>query len=158
MCAMDELLYGESCCQGEDLIMELAEWTRERSRLANAFGRVRLAVAWARAAHFKFSRQILRQLCGFFEHQRRVQFEGCVEEPLYKLTAVLLAPKWSCLLQRIVLQDALSEVMKVFPPMKPRACVKDISAFMEVRNEESRGLVEKVVRAMRRKCTKAVNH
>ena len=51
---------GESCFQGEDLIMELAEWITERSRLANAFGRVRLAVAWARAAHFKFSRQILR--------------------------------------------------------------------------------------------------
>ena len=26
MCALDELLYGESCFQGEDLIMELAEW------------------------------------------------------------------------------------------------------------------------------------
>ena len=38
MCAMDELLYGESCSQGKDLIMELADWTRERSRLANAFG------------------------------------------------------------------------------------------------------------------------
>ena len=85
-----------------------------------------------------------------FEHQRRVQFEGCVAEPLYTLTAVLLAPKWSCLLLRIVLQDALSEVMKVYPPMKPKACVDDISAFMEVRNEESRGLVEKVGRAMRR--------
>ena len=143
-------LYGESGSQGEDLIMELAEWTRERSRLANAFGRVRLPVAWARAAHFKFCRQILRELCGFFEHQRRVQFAGCVAEPLYTLTAVLPTPKWSCLLRRIVLQDALSEVMKVYPPMKPKACVDDISAFMEVRNEESRGLVEKVGRAMRR--------
>ena len=150
MCALDELLYGESCSQGEDLIMELAEWTRERSPLANAFGRVRLPVAWARAAHFKFSRQILRWLCGYFEHQRRVQFEGCVAEPLYTLTAVLPAPKWSGLLLRIVLQDALSEVMKVYPPMKPKACVDDISAFMDVRNEEFRGLVEKVSMAMRR--------
>ena len=35
--------------------------------LATAFERVSLPVAWARAALFKLSKQILRQLCGYFE-------------------------------------------------------------------------------------------
>ena len=45
--------------------------------LAKEFGRVRLFMVWAWAAHFSFPRKILRVLCGYFEHQRRVQFEGC---------------------------------------------------------------------------------
>ena len=47
-----------------------------------------------------------------FEHQRRVQFEGCVVELLEAIMAILPGSKWSCLLLRIVLQDALSEVTK----------------------------------------------
>ena len=60
-------------------------------------------------------RKILRVLCGYFEHQRRVQFEGCVAEPLQTITAILPGSKWSCMLLRIVLQDALSEVTKKSP-------------------------------------------
>ena len=56
---------------------------------------------------------ILRVLCGYFEHQRRVQFEGCVAEPLQTITATLRGSKRRCLLLRVVLQDTLSEVMKV---------------------------------------------
>ena len=78
--------------------------------LANAFERVSLPVVWAWATHFSFPRKILRVLYGHFEHQRRVQFEGCVAEPLQTITAILPGSKWSCLLLRIVLQDALSEV------------------------------------------------
>ena len=62
-----------------------------------------------------FPRKILRVLCGYFEHQRRAQFEGCVAEPLQTITAILPGFKWSCLLLRIVLQDALSEVMNKLP-------------------------------------------
>ena len=39
-----------------------------------------------------------------------MQFEGCAAEPLRTITAILPASKWSCLLLRILLQDALSEV------------------------------------------------
>ena len=47
--------------------------------LAKVFERVSLPVVWAWATHFSFPRKILlRVLCGYFEHQRRVQFEGCV--------------------------------------------------------------------------------
>ena len=44
--------------------------------LAKAFERVSLPVVWAWATHFSFPRKILRVLCGYFEHPRRVQFEG----------------------------------------------------------------------------------
>ena len=46
--------------------------------LAKAVERVSLPVVWACATHFSFPRKILRVLCGYFEHRRRVQFEGCV--------------------------------------------------------------------------------
>ena len=52
----------------------------------------------------------MRVLCGYSEHQRRVQFEGCAGEPLTTITAILPRSKWSRLLLRIVLQDAFSEV------------------------------------------------
>ena len=55
--------------------------------LAKAFERVSLPVVWAWATHFRFPRKILRVLCGYFEHQRRVQFEGCATEPLTTITA-----------------------------------------------------------------------
>ena len=51
-------------------------------------------------------------LCGYFEHQKRVQFEGCVTEPLQTISAILPGSKGSCLLLRIVSQDALSDVTK----------------------------------------------
>ena len=60
-------------------------------------------VAWAWATHFSFPRKILRVLCGYFEHQRRVQFKGCAAERLTIITAILPGTKWSCLLLRIVL-------------------------------------------------------
>ena len=49
--------------------------------LAKAFERVS-RWSWAWATHFSFPRKILRVLCGYVEHQRRVQFEGCAAEPL----------------------------------------------------------------------------
>ena len=41
--------------------------------LAKAFERVSLPVVLAWTTHFSFLRKILRVLCGYFEHQRRVQ-------------------------------------------------------------------------------------
>ena len=92
------------------------------SDLSKAFERVSLLVvwAWAWATHFCFPKKILRVLCGYFEHQRCVQFEGCAAEPLTTITAILPGSKWSCLLLRNVLQDALSEVTKMYPSLKLR--------------------------------------
>ena len=41
------------------------------------------------------------------------------------ITAILPGSKWSCFLLRTVLQDALSEVMKVNPLLKPKVFVDD---------------------------------
>ena len=97
---------------------------------AKAFERVSLLVVWAWATHFSFPRKILRVLCGYFEHQRRVQFEGCAGEPL-QITAILSGSKWSCLHLGIVLQDALSEVTKNYTHLKLRVFVDDITALVK---------------------------
>ena len=55
---------------------------------------------------------LVLDLAKAFERVRRVLFEGCVAEPLQTITAILPGSKWSCLLLRTVLQDALSEVTK----------------------------------------------
>ena len=68
--------------------------------LVTALERVSLPVVWP-ATHCNLSRKVLRVLCGYFEHQRRVQFEGCVAEPLRTITAILPGSKWSCLLIRL---------------------------------------------------------
>ena len=88
------------------------------SRGWKAFERVSLPVVLAWATHFCFPKKILRVLCGYFEHQRRVQFEGCAAGPLQTITAILPGSKWSCSLLRIVLQDALSEVTKNVPSVE----------------------------------------
>ena len=84
--------------------------------LVKTFERVSLPAVRARATHVDFPRKILRVLCGYFEHHQRVHFEGCVAEPLQTITAILPGPRWSCLLLRVVLQDALSEVEKIPAP------------------------------------------
>ena len=50
--------------------------------LAKAFERVSLPAVWECATHFTFPTKILRVLFGYLEHERRVQFEGSVAEPL----------------------------------------------------------------------------
>ena len=99
--------------------------------LAEAFERVRLPVVWAWVTHFSFPRKILRVLCGYFEHQRRVQFEGFAAEPLRTITVILPVSKLSCLLLRIVLQDALSEVTKIYLTLMLRVFVADIRAIFK---------------------------
>ena len=60
--------------------------------LAKAFERVSLLVVWAWATHFIFPTKILR-VCGYFEHQRQVQFAGGVLQPLQTITAILPGSK-----------------------------------------------------------------
>ena len=97
--------------------------------LAKAFERVGLPVVWEWATHFSFPRKIWWVLCGYFEHQRRVQFERCVAEPLKTISATLPGSKWSCLLLGIALQDALSEVTQIYLPLNLRVFVDDITAL-----------------------------
>ena len=80
----------------------------------------------------------MRVLCGYFEHPRRVQFEGYVAVPLQTIT-ILLGSKRSLLSFRSVLQDALS-VMKVSPPVQLKV--------VRGRNKQLPG-AEEVSKAMR---------
>ena len=104
-----------------------------------------LSGLWTWATHVSFPRKILWVLCGYFKHQRRVQFEGCAAEPLRTITAILPHSKWSCLLLRIVLQDALSEVTKFYPPLKLRVLL-----LME-KNKEVAEMAKKVKEEVERK-------
>ena len=84
---------------------------------------------------------------GYFEHQ----FEGCAAEPLTTITAVLPGSKWSCLLVRIVLQDALDGVTKIYPPLKLRVFVDDITALLMMKNKVVAELAKKVVKKLKKK-------
>ena len=66
--------------------------------------------SWCLSSHV-----IWRVPCGDFEHQRRVQFQGCDAKRLQTHHAILFGSGWSCLFLPTVLQDALSEVIKVLP-------------------------------------------
>ena len=116
---------------------------------ATALDRVSLPIVCAWATHFDFTRTMLRVLCGYFEHRRCVHVEGCVAEPLQTITAILPGSKWSCLHLRIVLQDALSEVMKVYPTLKLKVFVDELTAFMVERNKELASIAEKVLKLIK---------
>ena len=60
-----------------------------------------------------------------------MQFEGCVAEPLRTISAIFPGSKWSCLLLRIVLQDALSEVTPIYLPPMLKVFVDDITALLK---------------------------
>ena len=51
------------------------------------------------------------------------------------VTAFLPGSKWSCLLLRIALQDALSEVTKIYTSSKLRVFVDDIRAIRSGGND-----------------------
>ena len=78
-----------------------------------------------------------------------MQFEGCVAVLLQTNTAILPGSKWSCLLLRIVLQDALSEVTKIYQPVKLRVFVDDITALLIGRNKEVAEMAKKVMRKLK---------
>ena len=58
--------------------------------------------------------------------------------------------KWSCLLLRPVLQDALSEVTNICAPLTLRVLLDDFTAFMNGRNKEFVEMAEKVLRKLER--------
>ena len=93
---MEELsaLCGRLCLRWKDVWETLLEmerftfhavWKRSRNDstgawLCESLRASQLVWAWARHVHFPKNKT--RMLCWYFEHQRRVQFGGCVAEPL----------------------------------------------------------------------------
>ena len=80
-----------------------------------------------------------------------MQFEGCVAEPLQTITAILPGSKWSCLLLLIVLLDALSEVAKIYPPLKLRVVVDDITALLIEVTEMAKKVMKKLKEEVEKK-------
>ena len=56
----------------------------------------------------------------------------------------------ACLLVRIVLQDALSEVTKIHPPLKLRVFVGDITALLKGRNKKLVEMTETVLNMLKK--------
>ena len=77
--------------------------------LAKAFQKVQLMAVWQWVLWFKFPR-VLRVLCGYFVHQRRVRCERTFSERLSIVTAVFPRSKLSILLSSVVLQDTMTKV------------------------------------------------
>ena len=77
--------------------------------LAKAFERVSLVV-WAWATHFQFPKEDLASAVQVF----RASEASAVRRMRGGATAILPGSKWSCLLLRIVLQDALCGVTKIY--------------------------------------------
>ena len=91
---------------------------------------MQLGVVWACAMHLGLPQRILHVHCRYFQHQRRVLFEGCVADPLQTITAILPDPTWSVFLSGMVMQDAMSEVWMVDPQVKLKVFVDDISFML----------------------------
>ena len=109
--------------------------------LVEALARVSLPV-WAWATHFNLPRKVLRVLCGYFAHQRRVQFEPSV--------TAILGSKWSCLFLRMVFQDALSEAMKLSPLLKLKVFfVDEYHSLVSRTTQKSAGIEEKVLKSVK---------
>ena len=70
-----------------------------------------------------------------------MEFQGCAAEPLKAITAILPGSKWSCLLQ-----DALSDVTKTYPPPKLRVFVDDITALLMEKNKAVVEMAKKVMK------------
>ena len=83
-----------------------------------------------------------------------MQFEGCAVKPLTTITAIMPGSKWSCLLLRIVLQDALSEVTKIYPSLKLRVFVDDITALVKGKNKEVAEMAKKLMKKLKEEVEK----
>ena len=75
-----------------------------------------------------------------------MQFEGCA---LTTITAILPGSKWSCLLLRIVLQDAFGEVTDMYPSLELMVFVDDVTALVKGRDKEVAEMAKKVMKKLK---------
>ena len=66
-------------------------------------------------------------------------------DPLHTITVILPGSKGSCVLLRIVLEDAFSEVLKVCPPSRLEVFVDDTNHHVWSKNQEVLQAVPRVV-------------
>ena len=103
---------------------------------------------------FGSPQQMLGLSCVYFEYQRRVPFEGAVADPLQTITAILRGSKWSVLLLRMVMQEAMSEVLSVYPQFEMNVYVDDIKIHVWGENRELPEVTMKVFENLEEAVTK----
>ena len=103
---------------------------------------------------FGSPQQVLGLSSVYFEHQRRVPFEGAVADPLQTITAILRGSTWSVLLLRMVMQEAMSEVLSVYPQFEMNVCVDDIKIHVWGENRELPEVTMKVFENLEEAVTK----
>ena len=79
--------------------------------LAKASEREQLSVVWNWAGHFGFPQRKLRVFCGYAVHAGCVRFGN--------------RSKWSVLLLRVVMHDAMTEVFSLNPEVRARMYLDD---------------------------------
>ena len=109
--------------------------------LAKAFERVSLLVAWA--THFSIQRKILRVLCGYFEQDAQRSRSRPSRPSCQGPSGVVF-----------VLQGALSEVTKIYPPLKLRVFVYDSTAPLMGNNKEVAVIAKKVMKKLKEEVEK----
>ena len=118
--------------------------------LAQAFERVSLLVVWAWATH---SRKILR-CCAVISSTRGEYSSKGAWRSRFRPSAILPGSKWSCLVLWIVLQDAISEVTNIYPPLKLRVFVDDITALLKGKNRDIVEMAKKVMKKLKEEVEK----
>ena len=88
--------------------------------LAKAFEREQLSAVWHWAGHFVFPQGMLCVLSGCAVHTRSVLFEN--------------GSKWSVLLLRVVMHDAMAEVFRSNSELRSRENVDDIRTAQDWNN------------------------
>ena len=120
----------------EELSEQCENFLMEMERFNGAFECVSLPVVWGLGDTFQFFHErscacfavMLRTREGW--RSKDVRQSHCEpSRPFYQDASGVVLP-W-----RIVLQDALSEVTKIYPPLKLRVFVDDITALLTGRNQ-----------------------
>ena len=89
-----------------------------------------MSVEWQLAAWFGFPQQVLGILCGHVGHQGRSAFENCVAKPSQNITVIQPGSRWSMLLTRNVMQEAMTVLFTLYPEERERAYVDDIKLHL----------------------------
>ena len=99
------------------------------------FGRVTFGVVWTWAMHFKIYPESGPKYC-ISENQRRLKFEPSAADQLQTITLTMEGSKWSLLILMIFMQDAMSEVLNMYPQLNMKVYVVDTKAHVGSNNKE----------------------
>ena len=80
---------------------------------------------------FQFPKENLRCFVGISSTRGQYSSKDAWRSRFRPFRPFLPVSKWSCLLPRIVLQAALGEVTQIYPPLKLRVFVDDITALVK---------------------------